>query len=119
MDNSPAWDPILDRMEVPPGSIPPYNRTDLIHGNPADRPSNATYDRFVSLMICARNHSYDEAAIAAEDGCPFLVEDVLFNVILVQALHDMARLAIELPSYAADAPKWSALAGRTARASGR
>ena len=122
MDNSPAWDPILDGMDVPSGSIPPYNRTDLVHGDPADRPSNATYDRFVSLMICARNRSYDEARIAAAEpagGCPFLVEDVTFNAILAQALHDMALLARALPGRAGEAAGWAARARRTALSLGR
>ena len=121
MDNSPAWDPILDGMDVPPGSIPPYNRTDLIHGDPADRPSNFTYDRFVSLMICARNRSYDEAGIAAAEpvGCPFLVEDVTFNAILAQALHDMALLARALPGRAGEVAGWATRAQRTALALGQ
>ena len=116
MDNSPAWDAILNKMDVPPSSIPAYHRTDLAHADAADRPSNATYDRFVSLMICARNHSYDEAAISGEGGCPFVVEDVNFNAILAQALHDMARLAKALPSRASDVRRWAARANRTANA---
>ena len=119
MDNSPAWDAILEAMTVPAGSIPPYNRTDIVHGDPADRPSNATYDRFVSLMICARNHSYDEARIASVGGCPFLVEDVTFNTLLAQACHDMAALALALgDEYKADAPKWASRASRTVQALG-
>ena len=94
MDNAATWDAVMDALRVPPGSIPPYRRTDLNHSDPADRPSNATYDRFVFLMICARNRSYDEAAIsAARGGCPFIVEDAFFNAIYVQGAADLATLA--------------------------
>jgi hypothetical protein len=110
MDNSPLWDGILQRMHVPRGSIPPYNRTDLNHSDPADRPSNATYDRFVSLMICARNASYDEAAIVAGE-CPFVVEDVLFNALYAQGAADLAELA-RRTGHVADAPKWDGVARR-------
>jgi hypothetical protein len=54
-------------------------------------------------MICHRNHSYSEAQISKPEdydpidgtplgGCPFLVEDVLFNSLLAQGLADMATL---------------------------
>jgi hypothetical protein len=45
LDNSPVWDRNLAELEVPPGAIPPYQRHDLDHANPADRPTNETYDR--------------------------------------------------------------------------
>ena len=79
---------VLENIDVPIGSIPPYTRADLNpHTDPADRPSNATYDRFVYLMICARNRSYSEHLISrAEGGCPFLIEDVFFNSLLAQVL---------------------------------
>ena len=114
MDNSPVWDEVLDRMDVPPGSIP-YNRTDLAPPtDPADRPTNATYDRFVYLMICARNRSYVERAIAAADGCPFLIEDAFFNTLVAQAADSMARLAALVA--VDDVAKWRALALRTRHA---
>ena len=101
MDNSPAWDEVLDAMpsiepcrnhslpvgQLPAGcTIPPFARADLGPGvDPRDRPSNQTYRRFVALLTCARNNSYDERRIAAADGCGFLVEDVFFNTLLAQA----------------------------------
>jgi hypothetical protein len=111
MDNAATWDAILEGIVVPPGSIPAYHRTDLNHSDPADRPSNATYDRFVYLMICARNFSYSEAAISGRGGCPFLVEDVLFNTLYIQGAADLAELAL-LTGHAADAPRWRAVAKR-------
>ena len=128
MDNSPTWDEALARVEVTPGSIPPYQRADLNpHTDPADRPSNATYDRFVYLMICARNKSYSEAAIARTDGrgCPFLIEDAFFNVLIAQAADAMADLAtLTLPQDGGgttrlapdDQGKWRALGLGTRRA---
>eukprot|EP00466_Bigelowiella_natans_P017250 jgi/Bigna1/90571/estExt_fgenesh1_pg.C_730083 len=119
MDNAPQWDAVLDNITVPSGSIPPYHRTDLNHSNPKDRPSNWTYDRFVFLMICARNRSYSEAAISASDGtgCPFIVEDPLFNSILVQAAKDMAELALLLkPANPTESKHWMEVASRVAKA---
>ena len=49
LDNSPAWDRDLAQMVIPAGAIPPYVRHDLDHANPADRPTNEAYDRFVYL----------------------------------------------------------------------
>ena len=147
MDNSPVWDSVLDAMppvahchntSLPLGGlprgcmIPPYERADLHPGvDPRDRPSNVTYDRFVALLTCARNNSYNEGRIAApvdEGGCAFLVEDVFFNVLVAQAADDMASILMELerhdalnglqPSSAtpgswAAADKWASLAKRT------
>merc|ERR1711939_180982 len=127
MDNSPLWDAILEGMSVPRGSIPVYHRTDIHAGvNPADRPTNATYDRFVSLMICARNASYNEARIAgpiSDGGCPFVVEDILFNALYAQAANDMAFLAQQKASNQTkkqawaeeEIEKWHALSARILR----
>ena len=115
MDNSPVWDTVLDAMpkitkcknhslplgQVPVGCvIPPYKRVDIKPGtDPKDRPTNLTYDRFTFLMICARNRTYNEALISADDGCPFLVEDVFFNVLVAQASQAMADIIAQLARY--------------------
>ena len=116
MDNSPAWDAALSRMVVPRGSIPPYNRTDLHHADPKDRPSDETYDRFVWLMICARNRSYMDAAISGPTGCPFIIEDVLFNAVYAQAASDMAELARRTAQPKGQAPRWEDTARKTLHA---
>jgi hypothetical protein len=91
LDNSPLWDGVLDAIDVPPGAIPPYQRSDLTHANPADRPSDATYDRYVYLAVRYRDSGYDDANLLATS--PFLVEDVLFNVVYLWSSHALVEIA--------------------------
>jgi len=105
MDNAPLWDAALDTLEGVSGCpadtsaprkwspscvIPPFGRQDLAHSDPAVRPSNSTYDKFLYLVILARNRSYDDMQF---QDFPFKVIDVLFNSILVQANRDLAKIA--------------------------
>jgi hypothetical protein len=91
LDNSPLWDAVLEAIDVPPGAIPPYRRSDLTHANPADRPSDATYDRYVYLAVHYRDSGYDDADLLATS--PFLVEDVLFNVVYLWSSHALVEIA--------------------------
>src|SRR5262249_297739 len=85
LDNPPARDPPplgapgLEPTPGPPGPVPPPRRYDLAHANPADRPTQATYDRYVYLATRYRDSGYDDTNLLASS--PFLVEDVLFNAI--------------------------------------
>src|SRR5215216_5459950 len=47
-DNSPRWTPALERVEV--GEIPDYERHDLGHVDPSERPTGYEYDRFIWLV---------------------------------------------------------------------
>ena len=91
MDNSPLWDEALARIDVPPGSIPDYERSDRDGADPDSRPDDATYDRYVYLVELAKAHDYEESRL--RDGFPFLVEDVLFNTLLAQGEADLAEIA--------------------------
>ncbi|HYW27805.1 MAG TPA: trehalase family glycosidase [Terriglobales bacterium] len=91
LDNSPIWDAELDAIEVPPGSIPPYRRSDLVRANAADRPSAATYDRYVYLAVRYRDSGYDDADLLASS--PFLVEDVLFNTVYLWSATALVEIA--------------------------
>jgi hypothetical protein len=104
LDNSPIWDPELERLAVPAGMLPTYRRYDLAHANPADRPSDAAYDRYVYLAMRYRDSGYDDGALL--ETSPFLVEPPLFNAIYcwsAQALAEIAALVDEDP-----APFWAA-----------
>src|SRR6266536_2488206 len=79
-DNSPLWDEALE-----------YKRVDTELVDSSQRPTNAEYDRYAYLVKCYRDRGYDQARIRAE--CPFAVQDVLFNAILVRANEDLARIA--------------------------
>jgi glycogen debranching enzyme len=90
-DNSPRWDAALEAVEV--GKVPPHPRHDLEHvDDPAQRPTDAEYDRYLWLVKLVKRASCDEAAIYRSH--PFLVKDVLFSAILVaanQALLEISR----------------------------
>lgn len=114
-DNSPAWDPVLAEIDPETVDIPAYERRDLSHVDAAERPDDIDYDRYIYLVDLFRNARYDEAAIR-EAGCPFLVEDVLFNTILCQANRDLAAIADEIDE---DPSQWTALAEKTSGALNR
>ncbi len=92
MDNSPMWDSIMQRLQLRPDEIPTYQRVDtFVEGHEEDRPTTAAYDRFAYLVDFFAERDYDEAKIRS--GCPFLVQDVLFNTLLCQAEKDLAEIA--------------------------
>ncbi len=91
-DNNPEWDPALDAVHVPPGSLEPYQRADLTHADPADRPSDAEYDRYLYLVEQLRGDGYHPGDPSA---LPFRVCDIVMNALLVRAEDDLATL-IEL-----------------------
>jgi hypothetical protein len=90
MDNSPAWDTALERVEpAPPGS---FTRRDTDHAGLADRPTDLDYGRYVRLAATYRDHGYDDARTPFE----FAVEDPGFNALLIAAEHALAAIAVEL-----------------------
>lgn len=91
LDNSPVWDPILQRIHLQPDEVPAYQRVDTQLVNAEDRPTTMEYDRYVYLVKLFAERNYDEARIRRD--CPFLVQDVLFNALLCQANRDLAEIA--------------------------
>jgi glycogen debranching enzyme len=91
MDNSPLWDAALARIVLGVGDVPDYTRIDRTVTDPAERPTDAEYDRFAYLIKLFRDREYDSAAV--REACPFVVHDVLFNSLLVQASRDLAEIA--------------------------
>ena len=91
-DNSPRWDAALEAVEV--GEVTPHPRYDLEHvDDPAQRPTDADYDRYLWLVKLVKRATCDEATIYRSH--PFLVKDVLFSAILVvanEALLGISRL---------------------------
>jgi len=112
MDNSPLWDAALERIELGADEIPAYERVDVTVVDPAERPTNAEYDRYAYLVKLYRECNYDGECI--RDACPFVMHDVLFNSLLVQADRDLAEIAGILG--AADGARFVELADRTAAA---
>jgi hypothetical protein len=110
MDNSPRWDEALARVVPPAGTIPDYQRVDVEVVDASQRPTDAEYDRYAYLVELFRDLDYDPGRI--RDACPFAVQDVLFNALLVQSNRDLAEIARVLGE---DASPYEAWADRTAR----
>jgi len=91
LDDSPAWDRDFGRIEVPGGALAPYQRRDLDHASPADRPTDADYARFLYLLTLERDANYDDARIVATS--PFLMVDPLFNAIRLWSEHALSEIA--------------------------
>jgi glycogen debranching enzyme len=86
-DNSPIWDDIWETMDPPN-----YNvlRKDTLHVNESQRPTIREYDYYLSLIDLAKKHKYDDKAIA--QNSPFLVQDPLFNSILIKSNKSLVKL---------------------------
>lgn len=91
MDNSPLWDAALAHCPSAPAQR--FARRDTAHVSPAERPSDRDYERYVELAGRYRDLGYDDAALA---GFPFLVEDPLINVVLLDAEICLSRIATRL-----------------------
>jgi glycogen debranching enzyme len=98
LDNSPTWEGVVGDLEIPAGALPAYRRSDIVHADPADRPTAAAYDRFVYLVSVYRAAGYDDERIC--EFTPFVVAGPLVNALLVWsslALAEIARLVGDDP----------------------
>jgi len=86
-DNSPIWDEIWKTMDPPKYK---YERKDTTHVDASQRPTNREYDCYLHLLEIAKTHNYDDAKIA--ELSPFLVQDPLFNAILIKSNEALIEL---------------------------
>ena len=86
-DNSPIWDDIWETWSPPEYQ---FERRDTTHVDPAQRPSNREYDYYLHIIDIAKEYGYDDAAIA--EHSPFLVQDPLFNSMLIGSNQSLIRL---------------------------
>ena len=91
LDDSPAWDEPLAAVELPPEGVARYQRRDLLHVAPDERPTDAAYDRFVHLARAYQGGGYADDRLA--DHSAFLVEDPLFNAIWLWSTHALVEIA--------------------------
>ncbi|MFJ8361797.1 MGH1-like glycoside hydrolase domain-containing protein [Streptomyces sp. NPDC093984] len=87
MDNSPCWDQALRRIQ--PAAPDAFQRADLNHGNPADRPTDLDYGRYVRLAADYRESGYDDRRAQHR----FAVEDPSFNALLITSEWALAAMA--------------------------
>ncbi|MFP8904103.1 MGH1-like glycoside hydrolase domain-containing protein [Streptomyces atacamensis] len=90
MDNSPAWDAPLSRIE--PADPCSFRRCDLDHGSASDRPTDLDYGRYVRLAADYRDHGYRDG----DAPHPFAVEDPGVNALLIASEHALAQIAVEV-----------------------
>ena len=91
-DNSVDWDDAFER--VPTEGVRPFRRRDTSHANPAHRPTDEQYTRYIWLVQHFRAMGWDNAAL--HDASPFRIVDPGFNAILLRACADVADLAERL-----------------------
>lgn len=87
MDNSPAWDDVLQRV---PQVTRPYQRRDLNHVDSKQRPLKEQYDRYIYLVDFFRENDFDYQKIY--QNCPFHTQDISLNAVLQRATIDLIHL---------------------------
>lgn len=91
-DNSVDWDAAFER--VPTEGVGEFQRRDLNHTNPAHRPTQEQYKRYIWLVQLFRGLNWDYTKL--HDASPFQVVDPGFNAILLRSSQDLAAMAESL-----------------------
>ena len=86
-DNTPVWDFIWETFEAPEYEM---NRRDTTHVDASHRPTNKEYHYYIHLIELFKEWKYDDSLIA--EHSPFLVQDPLFNSMLIKSNESMIRL---------------------------
>ena len=89
-DNSADWDDALRRVHVAP-DLGSYQRRDTAHIDAEQRPKQAQYDRFLTLVKFGREAGWDHEKIARSG--PLFVGDPGVHFILMRADRDLLELA--------------------------
>jgi hypothetical protein len=91
-DNSVDWDAAFER--VPTEGVQPFTRRDTSHANPAHRPTDEQYKRYIWLVQKFRSLGWDNSKL--HDASPFQIVDPGFNAILIRSCADLSILADSL-----------------------
>jgi len=105
MDNSPLWDDILARMDVSRARDVSALRQDNKRVAASERPSDENYKRYLNLVDLLKSVDYDESRSVAL--MPMLVQDVLFNALLIKSNHGLIALAERLGLDASEVVGWN------------
>ena len=92
MDNSPLWDESLNRIKITE-FIYSKDRIDNKKVNVNERPTDLTYERYISLIEIFKKCNYDEKKILC--NTEFAIQDVLFNSLLLKsnyALYEICNI---------------------------
>ena len=86
-DNTPVWDEIWKNLDSPEYEL---NRRDTQHVDASNRPSNREYQHYIHLIELFKEWKYNDALIAEQ--CPFLIQDPLFNTMLIKSNESLINL---------------------------
>jgi len=86
-DNSPVWDEIWNSFEVPEYN---FSRKDTRIVKEEQRPAKREYDYYLYIIDLFKKWHYNDELIAKKS--PFLVQDPLFNSMLVASNKSLIRL---------------------------
>lgn len=86
-DNSPVWDEVWNNLKVPKYE---FERRDTTHVNALQRPTNEEYNYYLHLVEIAKKYNYSDKKIA--ENSPFLIQDPLFNAILIKSNESLINL---------------------------
>jgi hypothetical protein len=104
-DNSPLWDHIFESMDVSNARDVAHLRKDNKLVDASERPTNENYKRYIHLIDLFVACDYDDASLAASS--PFLVQDVLFNSMLVKSNFGLIELGKYLNLDVAEIENWN------------
>ncbi|MBX7121152.1 MAG: hypothetical protein K1X42_03410 [Opitutaceae bacterium] len=104
-DNSPTWDPVLETIDIEQTRDVSRLRRDIRNVSADHRPSNENYRRYIYLVDLFKRCDYRDEAIAAES--PFLVQDVLFNAILVRSNLALIAMGQRNAQDTAEVERWN------------
>jgi hypothetical protein len=88
LDNTPIWDPVLERIAAEPDTG--ATRTDVALIPDQERPTELDYSRYTSLVRLFKRYKYSQVR-TLEEG-PFLIQPVMFNALLNRDLEAMIRI---------------------------
>ncbi len=109
-DNSPVWDGIWETLDSPEYEL---ERQDIKQAAITHRPSNREYQHYIHLIELFKQWKYDDALVAKHS--PFLVQDPLFNAMLIKSNESLITLGKLLDKTAEvnQLTSWNTLAKRT------
>ena len=94
LDNSPYWDDVLAKVPVDNELWKTFQRRDIDQINPAQRPSNDDYSRYIRLALRYRDEGYHDTSHL--DSAEFVVLDPLFNAVLAWSEEALAGIALAI-----------------------
>lgn len=90
MDNSPMWDEVLEKIKIDAYEYS-SKRTDNKKVNSNERPTDITYERYLKMIQLFKSCRFNEEEIYKNSQ--FIIQDVLFNTLLIKSNKDLLNIA--------------------------